>query len=371
MLECVALLLSRPLSRCAQHMTFLDTETVLLVYEQVARSLLQGSLLSYLCYIYVGSHQMYITTILMLQSYSGFRAYASQVLSATVQCVVIFFAMYGGLAVGTHIAFRADTRHLPFDFLQKGTVSNVHQDVATVRGRMFAVTLFISGMLLLVSQYTFYCYRPWASGRWENPMELSQLIVPSEKIIRVVWCVFPAVGFMLTAVIPAVSAGEGYEAVLTGIHNVAAPLSALFMISMETVQLALGDLAFGHVLKQESVPAEYSKDLTTIQRLRVVVLCLAWASVAIFVSAQGYLTVGPRFFATKYPALFPNKSFCIALLSYGGELFAMLLAVLLPALAGIDMLFDVVSAYGDDPYQSAGLTLAFLLGKTGGAYYGY
>ena len=52
--------------------------------------------------------------------------------------------------------------------------------------------------------------------------------------------------------------------------------------------------------------------------------------------------VGPRLFASKYPSLFPNKFFAVALLSYGGELFAMILAGLLPAIAGIEFTWDTL-----------------------------
>ena len=85
---------------------------------------------------------------------------------------------------------------------------------------------------------------------------------------------------MLTAVIPSVSAAKGYESVLTGVHNVSAPISALIMLIMETVQLTVGEHDFGHVLTQDNATVAFGP-LTQLQRLRVVVLCMAWVAVAV------------------------------------------------------------------------------------------
>ena len=117
--------------------------------------------------------------------------YRQQILSATIEVIVLWLMMVGGLIVGTRVAFRADSRDLAFDFLQKGTVSNVHQDVTTTHGRLFAASLFISGMLLLTSQYTFTLYRPWVGidGQlYTNPLKLPQLVPAAEKVFRSFWC---------------------------------------------------------------------------------------------------------------------------------------------------------------------------------------
>ena len=173
---------------------------------------------------------------------------------------------------------------------------------------------------------------------------------------------------MLTAVIPSLSSAKDDEAVLTGVHNVSAPLSALIMLIMETLQLTYGEHAFGCVLDQTNATAAFGP-LTTLQKFRVVVLCLAWCAVAVFFPTQGYLMLGPRLFAARYPARFPNRSLAIALLSYGGELFAMLLAALLPALAGIDMVTDAFSA-GPEQMQAVAI-LGVFLERSGGAFYAW
>ena len=69
----------------------------------------------------------------------------------------------------------------------------------------------------------------------------------------------------------------------------------------------------------------------------------------------------------KYPHLFPNQSFTIALLSYGGEFFAMVLAALLPALAGVDMITTVYASGSEMGY--AGSFMHSVLARSGGAFY--
>ena len=267
-------------------------------------------------------------------------------------------------------AARALLRPLCPSSLAQGTVSNVHQDVTTTRGRMFAATLFISGMLLLVSRYTFYLYRPWAAAGLldTNPMQVPMLVPPLEKAFRAVWCVLPAVGFMLTAVIPSVSAAKGYEDVLTGVHNVSAPISALLMLIMETVQLTTGEHAFGFVLSQGHATSVYGP-LTSLQRLRVLVVCMAWLAVAVFFPTQGYIMVYRAPLAAKFPGRFPIQSFPVALLSYGGEYFAMLLTALLPALAGVDMI-TLAFAPGPEMPHATGASL-IMLDRSGGAWYAW
>ena len=58
-------------------------------------------------------------------------------------------------------AHLVNSSHLPHDFLQKGTISNVAQDISSVEGRIWAVALLFASVGLLVSGYTFQLYRPW------------------------------------------------------------------------------------------------------------------------------------------------------------------------------------------------------------------
>lgn len=154
-----------------------------------------------------------------------------------------------------------------------------------------------------------------------------------EKAFRSVWVVVPSVGFMTTAVIPSVTAGSGYERVLSAVHNLAAPLSMLFCMLMETIQLSLGEQAFAHIFTTEDATHRYGA-LSRMQRIRVVTIIVAWCFGATFVAVQGYL-----FFRV-------NKSFTVALTSYISEIFGLSLAFLMPALAGVDACVMLMPSYG-------------------------
>jgi len=148
---------------------------------------------------------------------------------------------------------------------------------------------------------------------------------PSARRSTAVWLVVPSVGFMTTGVIPAVTEGRGYERVLSVVHNVAAPTSMLFCMLMETIQLSRCENAFAHLFDTEPANDLYGP-LTTVQRMRVVALCMAWCFGITFVGVQGYLLVRT------------NRSHTVALVSYSAEVFGLCLAFLMPSLGGIDWL---------------------------------
>lgn len=135
-------------------------------------------------------------------------------------------------------------------------------------------------------------------------------------------------GFMLTAAIPSLSGVDGYKLVLTGVHNVCAPLSMLFCMLMETIQLGFGEHVFSHFFSSEPIMQGRLNlgPLTGFQRIRVVVLLFAWIAGCIFVSVQGYL------------AFVPNRRYSLALVSYYGEVLGLTLAFALPAMAGFEHL---------------------------------
>ena len=254
-------------------------------------------------------------------------------------------------------AHLVNSSHLPHDFLQKGTISNVAQDIASVEGRIWAVALLFASVGLLVSGYTFQLYRPWLYSDTDEERR-------AEAVVRAVWATFPQVGFMLTAAIPAMSGATGLQWAFGAIHNTMAPLAMLAIVTFETVQLSFGERAFtrffgsaeeAHRIETElSHRGERLTPLVLTQKLRVLTLLVAWACGLTFVSLQ---VTGRHCHRHSTPPLLPpppppphllhhpsvqgylafcvNHSYVIALLSYGSEVGGTILAFLLPALAGI------------------------------------
>jgi len=221
---------------------------------------------------------------------------------------------------------------LPTDFKMKGTLSNVSQDASQPHGRMFTVALFTAALLLIMSRYTVWLYRPWIPDLKlaENPFAFSTLSANEERMWRGLWLVVPQVGFMLTAAIPSLSnqngeAGEGLYWVLTLVHNVAAPFSMAFAVTMETVQLSHGEHAFAYFFSGEDVTEVYGP-LSNFQRLRVIVLMYTWICGGIFLGIQIYLGAGE---VLKLPIRTSNT---LALVSFYAEVFGMCLAFMLPAI---------------------------------------
>ena len=134
-------------------------------------------------------------------------------------------------------AHLVNSSHLPHDFLQKGTISNVAQDISSVEGRIWAVALLFASVGLLVSGYTFQLYRPWLYSDTDEERR-------AEAVVRAVWATFPQVGFMLPAAIPAMSGATGLQWAFGAIHNTMAPLAMLAIVTFETVQLSFGERAF-------------------------------------------------------------------------------------------------------------------------------
>ena len=284
---------------------------------------------------------------ILIQTILAFLIGLNRVLvsTAAMMCILCFAVVVGGVTTATYVAASCDMTRLPYDFLQKGTVSNVAQDVATPKGRLWTAALSIASLLHLASSYTFWLYRPWLSAinPNENRLAVNVLVPVYEKTFRALWLVVPPVGFLMTAVIPSVSGGTGQTRILSMIHNVCAPLAMMFMVVMETIQLSpLGENAFSSVLVSLPVPAVFANitgveyyssygPLTRCQRLRVVICCLAWIFGFVFIVVQGFLN-----FVT-------NKRFSVALTSYAGECFGLCLAFMLPALAGVDMLVEGVA----------------------------
>ena len=186
-------------------------------------------------------------------------------------------------------AHLVNSSHLPHDFLQKGTISNVAQDISSVEGRIWAVALLFASVGLLVSGYTFQLYRPWLYSDTDEERR-------AEAVVRAVWATFPQVGFMLTAAIPAMSGATGLQWAFGAIHNTMAPLAMLAIVTFETVQLSFGERAFtrffgsaeeAHRIETElSHRGERLTPLVLTQKLRVLTLLVAWACGLTFVSLQ-------------------------------------------------------------------------------------
>ena len=211
-------------------------------------------------------------------------------------------------------AHLVNSSHLPHDFLQKGTISNVAQDISSVEGRIWAVALLFASVGLLVSGYTFQLYRPWLYSDTDEERR-------AEAVVRAVWATFPQVGFMLTAAIPAMSGATGLQWAFGAIHNTMAPLAMLAIVTFETVQLSFGERAFtrffGSAEEAHRIETELSHrgerprnsaqfcailrnslsllftstgerltPLVLTQKLRVLTLLVAWACGLTFVSLQ-------------------------------------------------------------------------------------
>eukprot|EP00913_Durusdinium_trenchii_P019595 g18420.t1 len=176
------------------------------------------------------------------------------------------------------------------------------------RGRLWTTSLALASILLTASMYTFWIYRPW----WpqvdfeHNPLASSVLEQRAERRARTAWALVPNVGFVLAAMVPSLSDATDLNIVLAAVHNVTAPLSMLFLMVMETIQLEYGENAFRDWFATEPSNPVYGP-LTTYQRLRVVLVLEAWIAGLIFVTVQGYL------------AFCPNRRHWVALVSYYGE----------------------------------------------------
>lgn len=252
-----------------------------------------------------------------------------QKMQSSIMAITAFLLMLGGTLTSSFIS-AFDTALAPHDFYQKGTLSNLAQDINTPHGRLWATALIVCSMLLLFSMYPFWLYRCWSPchSYEENPIVHGVFEPKWERMLRSLWLVVPNVGFILTGAIPSLSGVHGYKLALTGVHNICAPLSMLFCMIMETFQLGYGENAFAYVFSKSSATRLYGP-LNLGQRVRVVTLCGAWFSGMIFVSVQGYLF------------LFKNTSYWVAVASYFTEVTGMVLANAMPAIAGIFYLIDM------------------------------
>ena len=134
-------------------------------------------------------------------------------------CILCFAVVVGGVTTATYVA--ASCERACRDFLQKGTVSNVAQDVATPKGRLWTAA---SRSRACSTSRRRTAYRPWLSAinPNENRLAVNVLVPVYEKTFRALWLVVPPVGFLMTAVIPSVSGGTGQTRILSMIHNVRA-----------------------------------------------------------------------------------------------------------------------------------------------------
>eukprot|EP00931_Biecheleriopsis_adriatica_P109802 TRINITY_DN8405_c0_g1_i1.p1 TRINITY_DN8405_c0_g1~~TRINITY_DN8405_c0_g1_i1.p1 ORF type:complete len:408 (-),score=62.46 TRINITY_DN8405_c0_g1_i1:114-1337(-) len=250
-------------------------------------------------------------------------------LQASILVCVSFLLIFAGTLTATFIS-TLDQKSLPEDFRQKGTISNVTQNVLRPEGRLWTTSLGFGSVLLIISMYTFWIYRswePWVNLK-DNPMVEPAFQSSLERGLRCAWVIVPYVGFIVTAMAPSLSldkeSGNKYDIVLTAVHNVCAPLSMLFCMVMETVQLIFGEHVFRYFFTHE--PSPLYGPLTPFQRWRAITLVEAWIAGIVFVSVQGYL------------AFVPNNRYWIALVSYYGEVIGLLLAFLLPAISGMEIL---------------------------------
>ncbi|CAE7540314.1 mcfH, partial [Symbiodinium pilosum] len=246
-----------------------------------------------------------------------------QVRQSSVLADIAFGLVFCGTLTATVIATLQPGR--TDDFYQKATLSNITQDMQKPQGRLWSTALGLASVLLVVSMYTFWLYRswqPWVIAK-DNPVASPVMQYSAERRLRIAWALVPNVGFVLAAMVPSMSDVAGYDTVLTAVHNVSAPLSMLFLMIMETVQLGFGENAFHYFFSHEPTPL-YGP-LTKYQRMRVCLVVEAWISGIIFVGVQGYL------------AFRKNRRYWVALTSYYGEVIGIILAFSLPVAAALDV----------------------------------
>lgn len=250
-------------------------------------------------------------------------------LQASIMAIIACVLIVGGTLTPSFITL-FDGNVAPYDFNQKGTISNLAQDATTPHGRLWATALIVSSILLLFSMYPFWLYRCWEPWHTfeENPIVHGAFQSKRERVVRSVWLVVPHVGFILTGAVPSLSGVHGYKLALTGVHNTCAVLSMLVFMAMETIQLAYGENAFRAFFSSKPATSVYSP-LNLGQRVRVVTVTLAWLFGVVFVAVQAYLH------------FFTNTQRWVAQLSYFCEVSGMTLAFTLPALAGIFYLIDM------------------------------
>mmetsp|Transcript_23126 Transcript_23126/g.41810 ORF Transcript_23126/g.41810 Transcript_23126/m.41810 type:complete len:387 (-) Transcript_23126:325-1485(-) len=262
-------------------------------------------------------------------------------------CVTVAFLAAILSTVGSSLVVTFKPHHLPADFNEKGTLSNVSQHVETPWGRLFAVSLFTAGLLLLMSNYTFWLYPAWSTDLdiSENPLALASLASYSERRWRVAWMVVPSVGFMITAAIPSFSTITDVSWILTLVHNITAPCSVAFMVSMESVQLSYGEHAFAllfgtredsdSLITESYASLDFAARQGKFQRLRAVLCILAWLAAAVFLSLQVYLGLH-SVLGLKVPT-----SYRLASVSYYSEVFGLCLAFALPFTAALARSLDM------------------------------
>jgi len=276
-------------------------------------------------------------------------------LQAAILVIVSFVLVCGGTITASLIVLTR-TDLVPKDFCQKGTLSNVSQDMGTPQGRLWSTALVVCNVLLLMSMYPFYlhrCWAPWVNEK-ENPLVHPSFQSKGERLLRTIWVIFPCVGFILTGIVPSLSGAQGFDIALTAVHNVAAPLSMLLCMVMETTQLHFGEGAINALLYGKV--AAYGP-LSSMQKLRVVTLFASWAFGMIFVGVQAYL----NFFENscgvdkdldgfldvkeqqKAAAGGGKFAYRLALVSFGGEVLGLLLNWALPAIAGMEYLLNMES----------------------------
>ena len=209
-----------------------------------------------------------------------------QIVQSSVLVDIAFGLVFCGTLTATVIAtLEPDAGSVPKDFLQKATLSNMAQDMTQPQGRLWSTALGLASVLSVVSMYTFWLYRSWQPFVGDNnPLHSPVLQSSLERRLRIAWALAPNVGFVLAAMVPSLSDVAGYEIVLTAVHNVSAPLSMLFLMVMETIQLGYGENAFAYFFSQDATPL-YGP-LTKYQRMRVCLLVEAWISGTIFVAVS-------------------------------------------------------------------------------------
>ncbi|CAD7935816.1 unnamed protein product [Amoebophrya sp. A120] len=142
----------------------------------------------------------------------------------------------------------------PYDFIERGTLSNIVQDSRSAEGRIFTVTLTLYMICSLLAQAPFIAYDTFCPWRNDNQGALghigdAQSASHAEAILRALWTVLPSLSLVLTAVLPAISREVGKvhadkhetQLWLPVIHNLSAFMGGVTLLFFETLQLCWGE----------------------------------------------------------------------------------------------------------------------------------
>jgi hypothetical protein len=237
------------------------------------------------------------------------------VLCCVPACQVISSPIYEGL--------------VPEDFVTKGTLSILVQDIDTPHGRLFTVGICTASLILLISNFPSLLYPSWSPRKDASLTDDIQTRSFREQLVRGMWLILPQIGFLLVGAVPTVSEPLGLEIHFFVLHAVCAQLGMITWVIFETHQLICGERALARLRGRGGAEEE---PLKISQYIRIAALSLLWINCIVFSGIKVYNEVSNRLFGQ------PNDNMSLALVSFWCEVACIVLAYFLPMAAGWDFL---------------------------------